>query len=65
VVGTLQIQTALWEYDIRMGFELKASHLLGRCCTTWAMLQSIFALAVFQIEAHFYAKANPDWMTPE
>jgi hypothetical protein len=28
-----------------MGFKLRVSHLLGRCCTTWAMLPTLF---------HFY-----------
>jgi hypothetical protein len=34
-------------------FELRASHLLGRSSTAWAMLPAFFALVILQIWSHF------------
>jgi hypothetical protein len=37
-----------------MGFENRASYLLGKCSTTWAMPPVLLLLAFFQIESHTF-----------
>jgi hypothetical protein len=39
-----------------LGFELKASHLLGRCSITWSTHPRLFALVFFQIMSCFYTQ---------
>jgi hypothetical protein len=41
-----------------MGLKLRASHLLGKCTTTWAILLVLFALVIFEIESHFMPQIN-------
>jgi hypothetical protein len=35
-----------------LGFKLRASCLLIRCSTTWALCQPFFELSIFEIESH-------------
>jgi hypothetical protein len=43
-----------WGELVVVGFELKASQLLGRCCTTWATLPVLFVL-FFETSSHCMA----------
>jgi hypothetical protein len=40
--------------------EFKLRTLLGRCCATGATPPKLFALGIFQIGSHFYARAGLD-----
>jgi hypothetical protein len=43
------------------GVELRASHLLGRCCTTGSTPPALFAFVIFKIESHFMPELT--WTT--
>jgi hypothetical protein len=45
-------------YFVGMEFELRASCLLGRLSTTWAMLPTFFALVIFEIRSYVYVPAG-------
>jgi hypothetical protein len=43
---------------VLLGFELRASHLVGSHSTTWAMLPPLFSLVIFDIGSHFLPRLN-------
>jgi hypothetical protein len=45
----------LFVFLVVLGFELMASHLLGKC----SIIQPFFALVIFQIGSHIFAQGRP------
>jgi hypothetical protein len=43
---------------VTLGFEFRASYLLGRHTTSSVVPPALFALAIFQIGSHIYAQAS-------
>jgi hypothetical protein len=44
-----------------LGFELRASSLLGRCYISWATLPALFVLVIFEIRCHFMLRLTWIW----
>jgi hypothetical protein len=45
--------TSFFFFFVVLGFELGASHLLGRCSTAWASLPTLFAMVNLEMGSHF------------
>jgi hypothetical protein len=54
-----KIHFFLFCFAVLLGFELRASWLLGRCSTTWATPPAVFMLITFEMWSHFIP--GPAW----
>jgi hypothetical protein len=51
-------------YSVVLGFDLRASHLLGRCSTTCTAPPVLFALVILELGVSPFAQADLDHDPP-